>query len=120
MSVARVNSTMSEPWGTATTAGERLAEYCALLTHVERRRCLLTLLDRERPVETATAVAGADPLTDRRAALRDVHLPRLAALGLVEWDPQTRLVAQGPTFEEVELLLRSLDDHRERLPDGLV
>lgn len=111
---------MSEDWGTLTSAGERLAEYCDVLTHVERRRCLLTLLDRERPVEMATAVAGEDALTDRRATLRDVHLPRLASLGLVEWDPATRLVARGPAFDEVEPLLRYLDDNRDRLPGGLV
>ncbi len=101
-------------------AVERVADYCGALAHVERRRCLLTLLDRDRPVEVATAVAGTPALTDRRAALRDVHLPKLVALGLVDWDPRTRLVRKGPTFDEVEPLLRSLDDNRDRLPEGLV
>ncbi len=111
---------MSEQWGSRTTASERLAEYCGTLSHVERRRCLLTLLDADTPVEMATAVEGKSPLTDRRAALRDVHLPRLAAAGLVDWDPGTRLVGRGPAFDEIEPLLRYLDDNRERLPEGLV
>lgn len=105
--------------------GERTVEertfdrYWAALAHVERRRCLLALLDRDRRMEMPVAV-GEGVRTDRRVALAEVHLPGLAALDLIDWDPETRRVSKGPAFETIEPVLRAIDTGIEGRVEGVV
>lgn len=104
----------------ASESARAVDDYWAALDHVERRRLLVTLLDRERPVEMAVALAGTEPKTARRGALRDEHLPVLADLGLVDWDPRARRVAQGPAFERAEPLVRWLAERQDSPPEGVL
>lgn len=46
------------------------------------------------------------------------HLPMLAELGYVEWDPDSGTIERGSRFDEIEPLLRLLIDHADELPPG--
>lgn len=94
-------------------------QYWEALAHVERRRCLVSLLDRERRVEMAVAVDGGLE-TERRRALRETHLPMLAELDLIDWEPGTRRVERGAAYRRVAPLVRFLDEYEGRLPEGAV
>lgn len=105
----------------------------------DRRRLLLALLDHdsrdvpapdssesppkrdrddEEPVRDAPtdswAIAGAEADVVR---IRVVHIPKLVEYGFVEWDPEERVVAKGPRFEEARPLLEPLSADREPPPD---
>lgn len=84
------------------------------LERVERRRCLLALLDTdEQSVDPAwNEGSTGDPLL----ALRHVHLPKLAEMGLIEWDPDPGLVRRGPRYDRVRPLLELLREHEGDLP----
>ena len=59
---------------------------------------------------------GADP--ERvRTELHHVHLPKLAAQGYVEWDPNAETIRRGPNFDDIAPLLRLLGEYRERSPE---
>ncbi|MFB6150614.1 MAG: hypothetical protein ABEJ40_02295 [Haloarculaceae archaeon] len=112
----------------------------SLLADRDRRRLLLLLCDTEavevpgalrtrgeaeavpargragRPDPGASNFAG-DPLAVR---LRHVHLPKLAAAGLVEWDRDAGAVSRGPRFGEAEPLLELLAGNAAELPQDLL
>ena len=50
------------------------------------------------------------------AALYHAHFPKLADVGLVEWDREANAVGRGPAFHAVDRLFDRLDD-RDGLPD---
>ncbi|CQR48877.1 MULTISPECIES: DUF7344 domain-containing protein [Haloferax] len=99
----------------------RLDEAFDALGNVHRRRLLLGLRRRRRArLDAATRDAavggGRDP--DRlKVELFHVHLPKLADAGFVEWNRRRGSVACGPRFDEIEPLLRLLDEHAGELPD---
>jgi hypothetical protein len=47
-----------------------------------------------------------------------IHLPKLAAMGYVEWDRAAGTVRAGDRFAEIAPLLRLIDTHATGLPDG--
>ncbi len=91
----------------------------AALGRVERRRILFDLLEAPEcriDPDWVEAPPGSDP----RVPLRHAHLPKLAALGVVEVDAEGDIVRRGLDFEHLRPLLEVLRDHREDLPHGLV
>lgn len=64
--------------------------------------------------QSPDADADPDALATR---LHHAHLPKLAAMEYVEWEPATRRVYPGPAFEEVEALLSVLEEHEPRAGD---
>jgi hypothetical protein len=103
------------------TAGEQAFDrYWAALAHVEPRRCLLALLDRDRRIEVSVAVDDERLQTDRRVAMAEVHLPGLSELDLIDWDPETRRISKGPAFETIEPLLRAIDAEIGGRVEGVV
>jgi hypothetical protein len=58
--------------------------------------------------------ADADALATR---LHHAHLPKLAAMDYVEWEPATGRVSPGPAFGEVEALLSVLEEHERAAGD---
>lgn len=53
-------------------------------------------------------------------ALHHVHFPKLAELGLVEWDREEDAVRRGPRFPTVDRLFDSLAVHDDELVDDLL
>lgn len=85
------------------------------LADEDRRRLLLLLAsrtDRDPPVRVPDDLVGTEP-TARATSVRfhHVHLPKLASMGYVEWDPDSGAVRCGPAFDELEPLLDVLDEH---------
>lgn len=86
----------------------------AMLADETRRRLLISLLARGSagpPVSVPDDVANghADP-DSLYAELYHVHLPKLEAAGVVEWDHDRDAVTRGAAFGEVEPLLQVLAD----------
>jgi hypothetical protein len=79
-------------------------------------------LNRQHPCSVSDlADQVGSNMQDRNAgimSLRHNHLPQLAAVGLLEWDPQTDTVTPGPHFETVLPLLDLLQDEASTLADG--
>ncbi|MFC4451878.1 DUF7344 domain-containing protein [Halorussus aquaticus] len=95
------------------------------LWNTHRHRILLAVSDQTPRTEDEVipeCLALEEPDDDDRngvkTELRNVHLPKLAEHGYIEWDAETQTIWRGPNFEEVAPLLRLVDDHRDELPKG--
>ena len=90
-------------------------------SHPTRRRILFALDERnprdDKEFESPTFRAGDESFADLFQTLRHRHLPHLADAGYIEWDRDTNIVTRGPRFEEVEPLLRLIENHQDELPD---
>lgn len=90
-----------------------------------RRRLLVALLahnpqdadDTQLPVDETLSDDDAASL---RVAIRHSHLPKLEALGFVEWDREERVVRKGPRFDAIRPVLELMDAHADELPDEWV
>jgi len=114
-----------------------------LLSAVHRRRILLLLCRNERvevPADLHVRGRATDGFPSRAAddqqprpsapdssgpsslavELEHVHLPKLVAERVVEYDEATRSVRKGPTFAEVEPALQVLLSNSARFPDDLL
>ncbi|WP_254543649.1 DUF7344 domain-containing protein [Halomarina pelagica] len=107
-----------------------------LLTADVRRRLLVALCD-VRSVQVpegilarghAAAVSSPDFRPGQRRSLDGTsphsdtfqlyhnHLPKLADVGLIEWDREAQTVSRGPNFEEVEPAVRLLAANAHEFP----
>ncbi|WP_123538017.1 DUF7344 domain-containing protein [Halosimplex salinum] len=107
------------------------SELFGILADDMRRRLLLLLFETE-PVTvpdgvlTRSAAASPTARADGRGShqsrrtvevrLYHVHLPKLVAAGVVEWEREANLVRRGPEFEAVEPLLELLSENAAKLP----
>ncbi|RDZ52925.1 hypothetical protein DEQ92_15190 [Haloferax sp. Atlit-6N] len=100
----------------------RLDEAFDALGNVHRRRLLMGLRRRRHArLEAATrdAAVGGGRNRDRlKVELFHIHLPKLADAGFVEWNRHRGSVARGPRFDEIEPLLRFLDENAGELSAG--
>ncbi|WP_152421396.1 DUF7344 domain-containing protein [Natronococcus amylolyticus] len=48
--------------------------------------------------------------------LHHTHLPKLSAVGYIEWEEEAGEVRRGPNFDEIEPLAVLVDEHRDKLP----
>ena len=90
------------------------------LKREERRRLLLAVFyadDADTWVDLSV-VDSSDDSTDR-IALHHRDLPTLAEQEYVDWDRDSDRVRRGECFEEVEPLLRALEEVTDELPDEL-
>lgn len=83
------------------------------LSHIERRRLLLALLNDAS--DGGCTIDLEEPL-DQSA--HHVHLPKLETSGFISVDRRRHTVTTGPSFEEIRPLLELLDENRSQLPDG--
>lgn len=73
------------------------------------------------PLPDAAANSNASTDPDRlRLGLRHRHLPLLEEAGLVEWETDPFRAYRGRDFEAVSVVLESLYENAERIPDRLV
>ncbi|THE65405.1 ArsR family transcriptional regulator [Salinadaptatus halalkaliphilus] len=91
------------------------------LSSAHRRRILRALLDH-RPHDDGGLRVPADVFSTAQStdslelALYHTHLPRLADLGLVQWNRETRMVRPGPRFEDITGMLEHCDEYPRAAP----
>lgn len=90
------------------------------LAHPRRRRILRTLANatpRQDPAfgpeEFVPAAADRDQVL---IGLRHTHLPKLANVGVIEWDRDAGTIRHGPWWDEVAPLVELLLAHETDLP----
>ena len=95
-----------------------------VLSNSHRRHILLAISDhnpRDEDEFTSDEVPteGMDDgeVNALKTQLHHTHLPKLAAAGYIEWDPDTETVRRGPNFDDIAPLLKLMTDHADELPD---
>lgn len=81
-------------------------------TLAEEQRSL-TLSDLTKTVlknnhQTSITEASGDVLAEIRRSLYHVHLPKLASAGLIDYDPERRLVKRTEQFDQVQPTLSTI------------
>lgn len=103
---------------TITDDGDQLSTVCEVLSHPVRRSLLCVLRETGRTTVERAASRLADPGPrggvradgDRlEVALLHVHLPKMAAAGMVEYDHDAGTVAANGTAELAYALLDRLE-----------
>lgn len=89
------------------------------LSDIQRRSLLLALLEENTQTDAPVAFDTSDnqAAVERSIRMQHIHLPKLKEYGLITWDQDTHEVTKGPTFEEIDSLLRLLDENSDKLPD---
>lgn len=107
-----------------TTESASLDVMLDVLSNSRRRRILLAVADHNprdedefTPDEVAADQTDDECLERLNTSLQHVHLPKLAERGYIEWEPNTQTVRRGPNFDDIEPLLRLMEEHRDELPD---
>ena len=82
------------------------------LEEIQRRRILFELLAHD--------LQDGSPgmLVESEVAMNNVHLPKLADYGFIDWDQETGTVQRGPRFHEITPLIDLLVNHQDELPTG--
>lgn len=75
--------------------------------------------DHARPLSDRTPPPTDQSLQRLEVELSHIHLPKLEAEGVVEWDREAGTVSRGPVFEEIEPTLRLLAANPSALPGDL-
>lgn len=101
---------------------EKLGQALTVLSDRYRRELLLALLienpqddDDRDPLDIIDPPDEPDVL---EAELYHNHLPKLEALGFIEWDRETGQIATGPDWDDIEPVLELIHDHQDELPLG--
>jgi len=103
----------------------RWNEVFRALSAEPRRQIVVALMDAPPDRELSLPEAAnpsfllADP-EELTVTLVHTHLPVLEKAGFVEWHRGPLRVGRGPAFEEVEVVMASLQDNAEAIPPQLV
>lgn len=116
--------------GNAKDDAEQVTETSDLLSHPLRRRLLLELSNHDNPVhldslvdavtgsETPGAATGHDSIADPdavRLELHHSHLPKLAAAGWIEYDPENQTIRYESRIEAIRSALQTAVDELDRI-----
>ena len=90
------------------------------LSHPLRRRVLMLAYrnatrDDQFPVEEIET--ENDDVEQLANELYHIHLPKLDDEEYIEWDRDSNSIRRGPAFDDVEPLLRLMDDNQDELPE---
>ena len=90
-----------------------------------RRQLVVSLLDGPagEPVSLPEGARNQNlSIVPERFRLRLIHehLPMLANHGFVDWEDDPLVASRGPRFDEVAIVLDSLQDTAGEIPDSLV
>lgn len=90
-----------------------------------RRQLVLSLSDAPPGETVALPESARNPnvpivLAEFRLRLRHVHLPLLADCGFIDWQREPFVAARGPQFDEIAIVLESLQRTAGDVPDSLV
>lgn len=91
------------------------------LSHFQRRKLLIALLDHNPQDDSPSVLADSEEDADdleKHVAMGDVHLPKLVEYGYINWNQDTHEVTQGPNFDEIQPLLELVVEYKDELPDG--
>ena len=91
-----------------------------VLAHPARRRIVSRLADRSsgrgRPVSLDRVLSERSAAHAGRVELHHVHLPKLADVEVITWDPETGAIGRGAAFEEIAPFVRLCRDHPGSVP----
>ncbi|AJF26170.1 DUF7344 domain-containing protein [Haloarcula sp. KBTZ06] len=93
---------------------QRLSTHLDAVRHEDRRQILLAIRDTERWRPSISEFDGGRTPVGEPAIPADLyhrHLPKLAEIGLIEWDRETHWVTRGPEYEQVRPLLAFLSEN---------
>ena len=103
---------------------EKLNQALEALSNRYRRELLLALMtenpqddDDRDPLNVIESPVEPEML---EVELVHKHLPKLEAMGFIEWDRDTGKIATGPNRAEIEPVLQLLNDYQDELPPGWV
>ena len=82
------------------------------LGHPVRRRILVELVDHNPVADNGVRESEASDVQ-----LIHTHLPKLDSTGYIVWNRDAETIIKGPSWEEIEPVVRLLRDNRERLPN---
>jgi hypothetical protein len=92
------------------------------LRHTRRRHIVGSLLSQKD--QCVTTELELDDLLDeqcdterQRIALYHKHLPKLAAGGFIEWEPDSLIIRTGPRFDQIAEFITTIQTHTDHLPD---
>lgn len=91
------------------------------LGHIQRRKLLFALLDHDPQDDSPTILADSEDEADaleHLVGMNDVHLPKLAEYGYINWNRDAHEVTHGPNFDDIRPLLELLADHEDELPEN--
>ena len=93
---------------------QRLSAQLDAVRHADRRQILFALRETERWQPSASDFDGDRSLVGEPAipaALYHRHFPKLAEMGLIEWDRETHCVTRGPEYQRLRPLLACLSEY---------
>jgi hypothetical protein len=101
----------------------QLDDALVLMASRYRRRLLVALTDHnpqdDGDTQLPVDVTHEDEELERlRTDMTHVHLPKLEAAGVIEWDRDANEISKGPHFEELRPLVELMENHADELPDG--
>ncbi|WP_265109706.1 hypothetical protein [Halosolutus halophilus] len=110
---------------TAYRAVDRWNDVFDALRAEPRRQLVLSLLEASIDGWITLPDAAADPnrSVDRETLTVELfhhHLPLLAESGYVRWESDPFRAARGPRFDEVAVVVESVRENADRLPERLV
>jgi len=105
--------------------GGSLSDLFEILSHEYRRRILMAVARQNPQDEDEITSESAseeheqddDALKLLHQQLYHTHLPKLDDGGFIDWDRDSGLITRGPRFDDIEPLLRLMNDHQDELPD---
>lgn len=91
-----------------------LDEAFGVLSRPLQRRVLLAVATYDEPIKLDTL--GDETIMDEhrwkehQIALHHIHLPQLADMGFIHWNPEEQIVDEGEQFDEIRPLLDVIDN----------
>lgn len=96
--------------GESTMASTQIDGMMDVLSREARRLVLLMLLEED--AETSIDVIEEAIDSERiEVQLHHTHLPKLEQAGYIEWQPGSDRITRGPNYDEIEPLLRLLEEY---------
>jgi len=90
------------------------------LANAQRRQLLVALLDQDPQQEGLRLPEdiheGEKALDVLQTELHHLHLPQLEEAGFIEWERDSHKATKGPRFDEIQPLLRFIQDRADELP----
>lgn len=93
-------------------------DHIAEALRAKPRRQILAELSDHNPVSQSETVAKNtnEKNDDFEVQLIHTHLPKLDTLGYIVWDRDDDTIVKGPHWEEIEPVIRLLDENGDQLP----